>query len=237
MNPKSNHLISQLNDSEYELLNRGLRLVSLEKGDQLFYPGGLIEQAYFPVTALISVAIESKEGVSIDMALVGQEGVIGLRGLHFNICPYSVSAVSSGLAYAIHLHELVHLSQSEAWLNRMYIQANQQILKQIADETACIHLHTIPQRVARWLLTRGHQSNFRLVEATHQSIADSLGVRREAVTLALQKMSGIQLYRGQVEIQDQLSLEHEACDCFRHNAELKPHLKKMVSTQTNAYKV
>ena len=142
-----------------------------------------------------------------------------MRGLFFNICPYQVYAATSGFAYVIKLKDLEHHCQSGSWLHRLYIQANQQILDQIAVETACIHLHSISQRVARWLLTRSYRTNSRFVEATHQSIADSLGVRREAVTNALLKLDGIDHCRGQVEIQDFIALEVEACDCYRPHAE------------------
>lgn len=227
MNPKSNHLLSEIADSEYELIHRGLQLISLKKGDQLFCPGGLIEYAYFPVNALISISVESKDGVSLDMAMVGEEGAIGLRGLFFNICPYRVCAATSGLAYVIHLKELSHLCRSGTWLHRMYIQANEQILEQIAAETSCAKFHSISQRVARWLLIRGHRTRSRLVEATHQSMANSLGIRREAVTLALLKLTGIAHGRGQIEIQDFFALENEACDCYRPHFESTSYQKML----------
>lgn len=227
MNPRSNHLLAQLTDSEYESVHPNLRLMSLSKGDELFQPGGLIEHAYFPVSALIAFAIESKEGVSIDMALVGQEAAAGLRGLFFNICPYRVYAATSGFAYVIKLKDLEYLCQTGSWLHRLYIQANQQILDQIAAETACIHLHSIPQRVARWLLTRSYRTNSRFVAATHQSIANSLGVRREAITNTLFKLSGIHHCRGQVEIQDFFKLEQKACDCYRPHVESTSYQKML----------
>jgi len=219
MNPKCNHLLDQIQDAEYQSICRSLRLVSLKEGDQLFYPGGLIEHAYFPVNVLISISNEVKDGLSIDIALVGEEGVLGLRGLFFNTSPYRVYACTSGLAYVVHLSELKHLCQSGLWLHRMYIQASQQILEQIATETSCAHFHSIQQRLARWLLTRSQRLDSNLIEATHQSIANSLGVRREAITNALLRLSGIDHFRGQIEIRDYFALEEAACDCYRPHTE------------------
>lgn len=218
MNPKSNKLIAQISDSEYEMIFTSFRLMSLKQGDKLFSPGEEPKYVYFPVNAMISIAKDTRDGNSIDMAIVGEEGAVGLRGLFFNNNPYRVYASTSGLAYVVEMKEIKSLSKSGSWVNLIYMQANHQILEQIATEASCIHFHTVYQRVARWLLIRGHRTNSLFINATHQDIADSLGVRREAVTLALSKLPGIQYCRGNVEIQDFSSLEKEACDCYRPNS-------------------
>ena len=218
MNPRSNCLIKNLTNSEFEILTSSCRLMSFKQGDQLFSPGEEPKYVYFPVNAMISIAKDTINGNSIDMAIVGEEGAVGLRGLFFNNNPYRVYVASSGLAYVIEMDKIKSLSKSGSWVHQIYMQANHQILEQIATEASCMHFHNVYQRVARWLLIRGHRTNSPSIDATHQHIADSLGVRREAVTLALKKLCGIHYCRGQVEIHDFSLLEKETCDCHRPNS-------------------
>lgn len=215
MNPRSNQLLDQLTDAEYQLLHRDLQLVSLQAGQTLFIPGGTIDQAYFPVNALIAIANQLSGGQSIDMALVGSEGSVGLRGLFENICPYQVYVANSGLSYKIGLARLRQLFDSGAWVHKIYIQANHQILGQIAAETTCAHFHGVLARLARWILIRTARLEQTYLEATHQSVADCLGVRREAVTHALMKLPGIQCHRNHIEVNDRSDLEHQACGCYQ----------------------
>lgn len=216
MNPRSNQLLEQLIDTEYQWLHRDLHLVSLQVGQNLFTPGGRIDQAYFPANALIAIANQMPDGLSMDMAVVGPEAAIGLRGLFDNTCPYRVHVAQSGLAYRIALSKLrPFLEAGACWLHRMYVQTNHRILAQIATETTCAHFHCVTERLARWLLLRTELAGQPGLEATHQSIADSLGIRREAVTHALVKMPGVSCCRSRIEISDRPSLEQVACDCYR----------------------
>jgi len=216
VNPRSNQQLAQLNEAEYQSIHQDLHLVSLQAGQNLFTPGGLIDQVYFPANALISIANQMPDGLSMDMAVIGSAGSVGLRGLFDNICPYRVYVAHSGLAYRIGLSKLrPFLDVGGCWVHRMYVQANHRILGQIATETTCAHFHCVTQRLARWLLLRTKLADQPGLEATHQSIADSLGVRREAVTNALMRLPGISACRSRVEVQDRSLLEQEACDCDR----------------------
>ena len=215
MNPKNNQLLDQLPQALYQLMHPLLQLVSLEEGELLFGPGERIEQAIFPVNALIAIANELREGVCIDMALVGAEGAVGLRGLYFGISPYRVHVAHSGLAYRVALHALQPLMLPGAWVHHLYLQASHQILGQIAAELACAHFHPLLARVARWLLTRSERTGQRCIAATHQSLADALGVRREAITHALLRLPGIVQGRQRIEIEDLPTLARQSCDCGR----------------------
>lgn len=225
MIPKRNHLLEQLMDAEYQLLHQDLQLVSLDVGQVLFFPGGVIDTVYFPVNALIAIANEISNGLSMDMALIGSEGAAGLRGLFEPVCPYRVHVAYSGFAYKIALPYLRRILDSDAWLHKMYIQANHQIFGQIAAETMCAHFHGVPARVARWLLLRTRHVGQTYLDATHQCLADSLGVRREAVTIALGKLPGISGNRNRIDITDRSKLEDATCDCFhRHDDNLSGQL-------------
>ena len=109
MNPRSNYLIKNLTDHEYEIITSSCRLMSFKQGDKLFSPGEEPKYVYFPVNAIISIAKDTINGNSIDMAIVGEEGAVGLRGLFFNNNPYRVYVASSGLAYVIEMNKIKSL--------------------------------------------------------------------------------------------------------------------------------
>ena len=233
LNPRNNELLAQLTDAENRLISNQLRLVSLIEGQQIYGPGDLIDQVYFPVSSLIAIAKVMQEGATIDMALVGTDGAVGFRGM-ISKCLHRVYVSTSGLAYQIGLKELEQIQHCQfsardplqmqgmrPWLTMMYVRATQQIIESMTLETSCAHFHNINQRLARWLLTRYESSNEREILVTHQSIADSMGVQREGVTNALKKLQGLKLHRGKIEIKDVPQLEIECCDCYRTLSELR----------------
>lgn len=232
LNPRCNLLLDQLTDWEIEPLLGSLRLVALVDGQQLYGPGDLIDQVYFPVTALIAITKKMEDGVSIDVALIGEEGAAGFRGMTSR-CPNTVCVTGSGLAYQISLRQLQAIQDgqlcqkakdsarsSKPWLARLHAQAVQKVFDSIAQETACAHFHSSKERVARWLLTRYAHGSSEYIAATHQKIADGLGVRRECVTHTLLKLDGIRCGRNHIEIHDLSHLESQSCECYRALKEL-----------------
>lgn len=215
MNPQKNHALEHLGQAQFQQIALYLQLVSLSPGQVLFDPGDRIHSAYFPVNALIAVALELEDGQTMDMALIGNDSVIGLRGLFQPVCPYRVHVAHAGLAYKIPLNLLRQQAGTGHWLQTMYMQACDQILAQIASEAACARFHCVSQRVARWLLSRSERLGQPALEATHQEMAESLGVRREAVTLALLKLPGIGHSRNRITIHERSALESAACACHR----------------------
>ena len=218
LNPRCNTLLDQLTDAQSQRVFQSLRLVSLTEGQQLYAPGELIDQVYFPVTALMAIAKVMKDGQVMDVATVGREGAIGFRGL-VSRCPNAVFVTMAGLAYQISLQQLQRIQDqspgSGAWLNCMSAEAIRNVFDRMEVEVGCAHFHSTRERVARWLLVRYAQAHSLCIEATHQKIADSLGVRRESVTHALLQLRGIQYIRNRIEIHDPAALESQACECHR----------------------
>jgi CRP-like cAMP-binding protein len=222
LNPRKNELLDDLCESDFQILLPKLQLVSLLFGQSLYDTGDRIEHVYFPVTALIAFARELSDGLSIDMALVGSEGMVGLRGLT-GTSLHRVHVASSGLAYQISIHDLQQATSSVPAFFRMYMHAVNRVLKDVSIETACCHFHSIGQRLAKWLLTRHDHSGSPVIQVIHQNIADSLGVRREAITNALLKLPGVQSGRAQIEIKDRVLLEDVCCECYFAQREAQPH--------------
>ncbi len=149
-------------------------------------------------------------------------------------CPYRVYVLASGLAYQIGLKQLeiiqhyqismrnpLQIQDASSWLTKMYVCATQQIFDSMTLETSCAQFHKVNERLARWLLTRYDITGEREILVTHQSIADSMGVQREGVTRALQKLPGLKLHHRKIEISDVAQLEVECCDCYRTLDELR----------------
>lgn len=233
LNPRSNDLLDQMTHAESVSVFPHLTLVSLTEGHHIYGPGDVIEQFYFPVTALLAIAKDMDDGLSIDLAVIGKESAIGFRGLNRRV-QNRVYVTSSGLAYKIGLQllqelEKAYLSSQEAsrlnekspWMTRMYVQATESILDSTVLETGCAHFHVASERIARWLLSRYERSESIYINATHQKIADSLGIRREAVTNALLKMRGIDCHRSQIEIKNFDELVEQSCECYRVSSEAK----------------
>ncbi len=231
LNPRSNDLLNQMTHAESEWVFPHLSLVSLSEGDPIYGPGDVIDQFYFPVTALLAIAKDMDDGFSIDLAVIGKESAIGFRGLNRRV-QNRVYVTSSGLAYKVglqHLQELekAYLSSQKAsglhekspWMTRMYVHATESILDSAVLETGCAHFHVASERIARWLLSRYDRSKSIYIHATHQKIADSLGIRREAVTNALLKMRGIDGQRSQIEIKNLDELVAQSCECYRVSSE------------------
>ena len=225
LNPRCNVLLDQLTDAESEQLFPSLRLVSLTEGQLLYAPGDLIDQVYFPVTALVAIAKIMRGGLAMDVATVDKAGGVGFRGM-VSRCPNRVYVTSAGLAYQISLQQLQQIhdhapdhmqpgrrTHSDTWLHRMYVQATRDVFDRMSVEAGCAHFHSARERVVRWLLVRYGQGHSLCIEATHQKIADSLGVRRESVTHALLQLRGIEYIRNHIEIHDHAALESQACEC------------------------
>ncbi len=96
----------------------------------------------------------------------------------------------------------------------MCLQASIQMVSKMSMEVACANFHSLDQRVAKWLLIRHDHHRSDPIRVTHQSIADSLGVRREAITLILRKMRGLSFSRGAIKVVDREMLEHSTCECY-----------------------
>ncbi len=212
-NPKINELLASLPEIDYQLLLPLLKLVSLTAGDTLLEAGGKSLKIYFPTNALVTHSREMGNGLAIDTASVSADGMLGCDGLTGSSL-HRLYVAQSGLAYRMDLEQLKPAMASRPKISDMCMVGVQLILRKISIEVACCHFHSIYQRVARWVCTQDDASCNGSLDVTHQLIAYSLGVRREAVSLALAKLSGCSVTRGHLEIIDRSLLEKESCDCY-----------------------
>lgn len=223
MNPRVNELLSQLSENEYQRLAPNLQLVSLVAGDELYSPGDLIEKIYFPVTASVAICIVLGNGQSIDTVVIGSDGMVGLRGMDDGTSAHRFHVASSGLAYQIHRKMLIKESQHGSGVYRMCFQAGVQVIRKMSMEVACSHFHTAEQRIAKWILNRHDYEKSDVIRATQQTIADSLGVRREVVSNTTRKLRGLSYGRSTITLEDRSALEQFTCECYFAQSQIHPH--------------
>jgi CRP-like cAMP-binding protein len=222
MNPKMNQCLATLPQGDYALVLPHLKLMSLGTGEILNEALSRPEMLYFPVNALIALRKDTPDGLSIDTATIGLEGLIGLSGLTGNSYFQTIVA-EPGLVYQMDRLHMQRLIDVHPMITKMCMQAAQLVIRKVSMELLCNHYHQIPQRLSRWILTRHDYLLADSLFVTHQAISDSLGIRREAVSLALAHVSGVSVSRGQLEITDRKMLEHQSCECYFQLKQVHPN--------------
>jgi CRP-like cAMP-binding protein len=217
-NPTSNLMIKQLDSDKYGKLLPSFQLVCLEAGQLIFRPHEAIQYVYFPVSAIIAMQIDISDGSSADIVLIGREGMVGSGVMGGNQNFSRARVKFAGFAYKLPLNIfLSELAQDRAFL-KIWIAATRQMILQIAMPAVCSSKHSNEQQFIRWLMNTLDKTQGHALQVTHQEIADTLGIRRESVTLAAGKLSQeglIEVTRGQLEVLDRPKLEARACECYR----------------------
>lgn len=214
-----NHLLDALPYELYESITPALSQVTLEQGQRLHEPGELITDLYFPLDCALSITTTMSDGSTTETGIVGKREVIGINafmgGRETTQTAYVVQV--AGSAMRIRANVLLKEFDRNKQMRDVMLRYTQAFIAQISQTTACNRLHTIEQRMARWLLEvqdRVEQTNLKL---TQEYMAHMLGVRRSGVTQTAQKLQEnglIRYHRGSVEILDLQGLEAYACECF-----------------------
>jgi CRP-like cAMP-binding protein len=219
--PRGNRLLDSLTPAEQAELAPHLELERLELKDLLLEQGKRIYNVYFPMTAVASLLNLVEDTSGIEIATVGNEGLVGLSlswGIdtlnprEFVQCQVPGDAlVMDAEAFA----SKVSADGELTWLVHRYTQA---FVSQIGQQVACNGLHTIEERCARWMLLTHDRVGSDEFPLTQEFLAQMLGVRRPSVTLVagiLQQAGFIRFRRGRITITDRRGLESASCDCYR----------------------
>lgn len=214
-----NRVLGGLPGEEFARIAPHLERVKLEKGQMIYLSGDNIEYAYLPENGILSLLSITETGSTIEVAMVGKEGVVGLPVILNNSeMPYEVTVRFPTEAYKIRAEtfkEEFSLCQS---LHGTVLRYLNFLITQIAQSSICNRFHNLEETLSRWLLTVHDQVNTDTLHLTQQVISDALGVPRTGVTVAagsLQKSGAIRYSRGKIVILERALLESGSCECYR----------------------
>ncbi|MES2236650.1 MAG: Crp/Fnr family transcriptional regulator [Pseudomonadota bacterium] len=228
--PKQNCLLAALPTAEFEPLAVHLELVALPLGKMLYEPGGQLQHAYFPTTAIVSLHYVMASGAASESAGVGNEGMVGTSlFLGGTTTPSSAVVQTAGHAYRLDRRLLMQEFNRAGLMWRLLLRYTQALLTQMAQTAACNRHHTVEQQLCRLLLLTLDRSPSNELTMTQELIANMLGVRREGITEAagnLQRAGFISYRRGHITVLDRLGLETSTCECY---AVVKKELSRLLS--------
>lgn len=216
--PNQNHLLAALPAAEFEPLAAHLERVPLALGEVLYEPGGQLQHAYFPTTAIVSLHYVMASGASAESAGVGNEGVVGIAlFLGGNTTPSSAVVQTAGHAYRLERSKLLQEFNRAGSMQHLMLRYTQALITQMAQTAVCNRHHSLEKQLCRWLLLSLDRLPGNELLMTQELIANMLGVRREGVTeaaLKLQKLGLISYARGHIVVHNRAGLEARTCECY-----------------------
>lgn len=217
--PGQNHLLRALPAAESERLFPHLELVTMPLGSVLYESGSTLRHVYFPTTSIVSLLYVMEDGASAEIAVVGNEGMVGVAlFMGGETTPSRALVQSGGFAYRLKgqvLKEEFHRAAAMQYLLLRYTQA---LLTQMAQTAVCNRHHSVDQQLCRWLLLSLDRLPSNKLSMTQELIANMLGVRREGVTEAAGKLQAdglIRYSRGHITVLDRPRLERQCCECYQ----------------------
>ncbi len=213
-----NRLIGALPRGERRRFLAASESTDLVLGRVLCEPDGAYHHIYFPLSGFISLVASVSGHPPLEVALIGNEGVLGATVvLGMDLAPLRSVVQGAGSALCISIEDIKLLMPESPALRRVLNRYIYVVMAQLSQNAACARFHEIEPRLARWLLMthdRAHADYFYL---THKFLADMLGVQRSAVTIAagaLQRRQLIDYSRGRINVLSRSGLEAAACECY-----------------------
>ena len=233
--PKANHLLSVLPDAEWSRFSPHLVRVDMPLGKVVYESGDRLDHVYFPTTSIVSLLYVMEDGASAEIAIVGNEGLIGIAlFMGGETTPNRAIVQSAGEAYRLDSRILKEEFHRAGPVQRLLLRYTQALITQMAQTAVCNRHHSIDQQLCRWLLLSIDRLPSNELKMTQELIANMLGVRRSGVTeaaLKLQDAGLIHYSHGHIEVLDRPGLEKRVCECYkvvkRESDRLLPDLKAL----------
>src|SRR5687767_7462281 len=204
--------------ADFERLRPHLALVTLTLGEALYESGIVLRHVYFPTDSIVSLLYVMADGSSAEIAVVGNEGVIGVSlFMGGETTPSRAVVQSAGHAYQLTGRRLKLEFNRGGAMQHLLLRYTQALLTQMAQTAVCNRHHTLDQQLCRWLLLSLDRLSGTELVMTQELIANMLGVRREGVTEAagsLQRADLIKYSRGRITVLDRAGLEKRTCECY-----------------------
>jgi CRP-like cAMP-binding protein len=217
-NPRDNHILDALPDEERDRLFPYLGFVSMPLGRVLYESGDTLKHIYFPTDSIVSLLYVMKDGASAEIAVVGNEGAIGVAlFMGGETTPSRAIVQSAGSAYRLDRKRLKEEFGRHGQMLHLLLRYTQSLITQMAQTAVCNRHHSVDQQLCRWLLLSLDRLQSNELRMTQELIANMLGVRREGVTAAageLQRAGVIRYSRGKITVLDRAKLEQLSCECY-----------------------
>lgn len=215
---RQNHLLAAFSDADWLRWQSLLEPVELIVGQVLFEPGRVPAHVYFPTTAVVSLVYMTQEGETAEIAVVGNEGVVGVSlFMGADVTPHEATVQSAGWAYRLNASAVKNVMEFSHPIMKLLLNYTHAIFSQVSQTAVCNRYHSIDQQLSRRLLQGLDRATSNELLITQEAMASLLGVRREGVTAAalkLQHEGAIQYSRGHIVVHDRQQLERHACECY-----------------------
>ena len=215
---KQNHLLASLPEADLEALQPSLQLVHLPLGQSLYESGDSLPYVFFPTSGIVSLLYVTAHGDSAELAVVGCEGMIGVSlFMGGETTPNRAVVQAACDAYRLPAQILKAKFAEGGAFQLLMLKYTQALITQVSQTAVCNLHHTIEEQLCRWLLLSLDRLPANEILMTQELIANMLGVRRQGVTQAAQKLEkrGIITYaRGLITVADRRALETAACECY-----------------------
>ena len=216
--PRHNHLLAAFPSAEWQRWQCLLEPVELRVGQVLFEPGRAPAYVYFPTTAVVSLVYMTQDGETAEIAVVGNEGVVGVSlFMGGDVTPQQATVQSAGTAYRLSAHAVKNALEFSNPILKLMLSYTHAVFSQVSQTAVCNRFHTIDQQLSRRLLQGLDRATSNELLMTQEGMASLLGVRREGVTAAalkLQHEGAIQYSRGHIVVHNRQRLEQHACECY-----------------------
>jgi len=213
-----NYLLAALPAGEFKRVQSNLSPVSFKLGEVLYESGDKMNYVYFPTTAIVSLLYIMENGATAEIGIVGNDGLIGVSLFMGGDTTTSRAIIqSAGDAFKMNAKDLKDAFALGGAFQQMLLRYTQALITQISQTAVCNRLHSLEQQLCRWLLLSHDRLESDKLVMTHDLISNMLGVRREGVTLAAQKLAKRKLIknvRGTITVIDRQGLEEAVCECY-----------------------
>jgi CRP-like cAMP-binding protein len=216
--PHQNHLLDALPANDFERIEPHLELIPMKLGEVLYEPGAKLKYVYFPTTSIISLLYVMKDGASAEIAIVGNEGILGISlFMGGETTPSRAVVQSAGYGFRLKAQLLKSEFSRFGPTLHLLLRYTQALITQMSQTAVCNRHHSVDQQLCRWLLLSLDRLASNELTMTQELIANMLGVRREGVTEAAGKLQDaglIQYRRGKITVLDRPGLEARSCECY-----------------------
>ena len=216
--PTENHLLAALPDPDWQRWLPQLERVEMPLGQVLYESGGTLSHVYFPTTAIVSLLYVMENGASAEIAVVGNEGIVGISLFMGGDSTSSRAVVqSAGLGLRLKAQIMKDDFNRAGPVLHLLLRYTQALITQMAQTAVCNRHHSLDQQLCRWLLLSLDRLQGNELVMTQELIANMLGVRREGVTegaLKLQQAGLIRYARGHISVLDRDGLQKRSCECY-----------------------